>query len=138
MADLPEDRLGPAPSFTNCADDYFGPFTIKQDRKGVKRYRVLFTVWLPELFIWRPPPHLKEMSLLIVFTDALQWFICRRGAICQLRSDQGTNFVGARHKLKAAVAELDHKRIKKELLKDNCAWFTFMMNVPYSSHMGRV
>ena len=43
MADLPEDRLEPAPPVTNCAVDYFRPFTIKQGREEVKRYRVLFT-----------------------------------------------------------------------------------------------
>ena len=84
--------------------------------------------------------HLETSSTLetVAFINALRRFLCRRGPIRQLRSDQGTNFVGAKHELKAAVAELDHERIKKELLKDNCDWFTFMMNVPSSSHMGGV
>ncbi|KAK3752633.1 hypothetical protein QZH41_000497 [Actinostola sp. cb2023] len=44
MSDLPEDRLEPAPPFTNCAVDYFGPWIIKNGRKEVKRYSVLFKV----------------------------------------------------------------------------------------------
>lgn len=43
MADLPEDRLEPTPPFTFCAIDYFGPFVIKEGRKEMKRYGVLFT-----------------------------------------------------------------------------------------------
>ena len=62
----------------------------------------------------------------------------RRGPIHQLRSDQGTNVVGAKHELKAALAELDHEHIKAELLQENCDWFTLAMNVPSSSHMGGV
>lgn len=55
-----------------------------------------------------------------------------------LRSEQGTSFVGAKHELKAALAELEHERIKAELLQENCHWFTFAMNVPSSSYMGGV
>ena len=43
MANLPEDRLEPALPFTFCAVDYFGPWYIKEGRREVKRYGVLFT-----------------------------------------------------------------------------------------------
>ena len=43
MANLPEHRLEPAPPFTHCGVDYFGPFVIKEGRKELKRYGVLFT-----------------------------------------------------------------------------------------------
>ena len=43
MADLPEERITYAPPFTYCGVDLFGPFQIKQGRKEVKRYGVLFT-----------------------------------------------------------------------------------------------
>ena len=134
MADLPEDRVEPAPPFTFCAVDYFGPFSIKESRKQMKRYRVLFTCLASRAI------HLETSTSLETdaFINALRRFICRRGSIRQLRSDQGTNFIGAKHELKAAVAELDHQRIKAELLQENCDWFTFTMNVPSSSHMGGV
>lgn len=38
MADLPEERIEPYPSFTYCGMDRFGPFIVKQGRKGIKRY----------------------------------------------------------------------------------------------------
>ena len=134
MADLPEDRLEPAPPFTFCAVDYFGPFSIKEGRKEMKRYGVLFTCLASRAI------HLETSTSLETdaFINALRRFICRRGPIRQLRSDQGTNFVGAKHELKAALAELDHERIKAELLQKNCDWFAFAMNVPSSSHMGGV
>ena len=43
MADLPFDRVDPAPPFSYCGVDYFGPFLIKEGRKELKRYGVLFT-----------------------------------------------------------------------------------------------
>ena len=43
MADLPSDRTDPAPPFAYSAVDYFGPFIIKEGRKELKRYGVLFT-----------------------------------------------------------------------------------------------
>ena len=43
MADLPEERITAAPPLTYCGVDLFGPFQIKQGRKEVKRYGVLFT-----------------------------------------------------------------------------------------------
>ena len=43
MADLPADRLTPTPPFTYCGVDYFGPWYVKEGRKELKRYGVLFT-----------------------------------------------------------------------------------------------
>ena len=43
MANLPESRLEPAPSFTYCVVDFFGPWLVKEGRKEVKRYGALFT-----------------------------------------------------------------------------------------------
>lgn len=48
------------------------------------------------------------------------------------------NFVQAKHELKAAVAELDDKCVRKELLQENCYWITFVMNVLSSSHKAGV
>ena len=55
-----------------------------------------------------------------------------------LRSDQGTNFVGARNEFKEALSELDHSKISTEMLQQNCDYFSFKMNVPSASHMGGV
>ena len=41
LANLPEDRVEPAAPFTYSID-YFGPLTVKEGRKEVKRYGVIF------------------------------------------------------------------------------------------------
>ena len=43
MANLPKDRLEEVAPFTYSAVDYFGPFCIKEGRKELKRYGVIFT-----------------------------------------------------------------------------------------------
>ena len=134
MAELPEDRLEPAPPFTNCAVDYFGPFIIKEGRKELKRYGVLFTCMASRAVHLEVADTLETDS----FINALRRFVCRRGPIRKLRSDQGTNFVGARTELKTALQELDHGKIRSELQRHDCDWFTFNMNVPSASHMGGV
>ena len=134
MADLPEDRLQIAPPFTNCAVDYFGPFLIKERRKEIKRYGVLFTCLSSRAI------HLEVANTLETdsFINAFRRFVSRRGPINLLRCDQGTNFVGARRELAQALKEMDQEKIKNELLKTDCDYFAFKMNVPGASHMGGV
>ena len=134
MAELPDDRVEPAPPFTNSAVDYFGPFVIKEGRKELKRYGVLFTCMASRAIRIEVAATLETDS----FINALCRFLCRRGPIRQLRSDQGTNFVGARRELKEGLDRLDHTRIRNELQHHNCDWLVFNMNVPSASHMGGV
>ena len=43
MADVPEDRISTEPPFTCVQLDMLGPFTVKQYRKEMKRYGIIFT-----------------------------------------------------------------------------------------------
>ena len=110
----------------------FGPFIIKDGWKELKR--VLFTCMASRAI------HLETFNSLDTdsFINALRRFISRRGPIRQLRSDQGTNFVGARKELAHPLGEMDQERIKAKLLEGQCDWFSFKMNVPAVSHMGGV
>ena len=85
MADLPEDRVEPAPPFSYGAVDYFGPFLIKERRSLVKRYGVLFTCMASR------GVHLEVSNSLDTssFINALRRFLCRRGIVRQLRSRDG-------------------------------------------------
>ena len=134
MTDLPEDRLESAQPFTYCAADYFGPFLVKERRKEIKRYGVIFTCMASRAI------HLEIANSLDTdsFLNAFRRFTSRRGPVRQLRSDQGTNFVGARRELLEALNEMDQEKIKSSLLKEQCDWITFKMNVPSASHMGGV
>ena len=134
MADLPADRLTPTPPFTHCAVDYFGPWYVKEGRKELKRYGVLFTCLVTRAIHLEVANSLETDS----YINALRRFICRRGPVRQMRSDNGSNFIGARRELKEALAEMDQSQVKQEMLKENCDWFELKLNVPTASHMGGV
>lgn len=112
MADLPTDRLEGSQLFTYSAVDYFDPFYIKEGRRELKRYGVLFTCLSSHAI------HLE--AVVSLSTDSF----------LQLRSDQGTNFVGASNELKIALSEMNQDTVKKEMAKNSCNWIAFKMNVP--------
>ena len=72
------------------------------------------------------------------FINALRRFLAEHGPIRQMRSDRGTNFVGAKRELGEALREIDQSRVRDFLLKENCDWVEFKLNVPHASHMGGV
>ncbi|XP_049318702.1 uncharacterized protein LOC125780534 [Astyanax mexicanus] len=131
MADLPADRVNPSPPFSFCGMDCFGPFYSKQGRKESKRYGLVFTCLSSRAV------HIEMLEDLTTdaFINALRCFIAIRGAVRQIRSDQGTNFVGAKNELAKALKELDQDRLTGFLAEKQC---DFIMNVPDASHMGGV
>ncbi|KAK3752530.1 hypothetical protein QZH41_005142 [Actinostola sp. cb2023] len=99
MADLPKERVTPAPPFTFTGVDYFGPYIIKTGRKEVKRYGALFTCLASRAVHIEIANSLETDS----FIQALRRFIARRGPVRTIRSDNGTNFVGAQAELRQAI-----------------------------------
>ena len=134
MSDLPEDRIEPAPPFSYSGVDYFGPFYIRQGRKELKRYGAIFTCLNCRAIHVETAVSLTTDS----FINALRRFISIRGPIRELRSDRGTNFIGAERELAEAVAEMNENQIKQFLLQEGCDYFEFKTNVPNASHMGGV
>ncbi|XP_014675952.1 PREDICTED: uncharacterized protein LOC106815934 [Priapulus caudatus] len=131
MADLPEDRVESSTPFSFSAMDCFGPFLTKKNRKEFKRYGLLFTCLCSRAV------HIEFLDDLTTdaFINGLRCFIAIRGKVRQIRSDQGSNFVGAKNELSAALKELDKERLSSYLANRDC---DFLMNVPYSSHVGGV
>ncbi|KAK5928662.1 hypothetical protein CgunFtcFv8_013710 [Champsocephalus gunnari] len=132
MADLPRDRVSPdEPPFTRVGVDYFGPFEVKRGRSTVKKYGVLFTCLTVRAI------HIEVASSLDTdsFVNALRRFIARRGQVLELRSDNGTNFVGAERELREAIERLNIAKINNTLLQKGIKW-TF--NPPTGSHHGGV
>ena len=111
MADLLVNRLQPSPLFTYCGVDYFEPFHIKEGRKEVKRYGSLFTSMASRAI------HVGIANALTTdsFINALRRFLTLRGPTRQLRSDRGTNFVGAKNELKRALTEMDKNEFRESL-----------------------
>ena len=107
-------RLTPAQPFTYCGADYFGPFRIKEGRKELKHYSVLFTCLSSRAVHIEATNSLETNS----FLNTLCHFIARRGPVCEIRSDQGTNIVGAEKELKKALDEMDHSIIQASLCRE--------------------
>ena len=134
MSDLPIDRLEPGPPFTHSGVDLFGPFYIKAGRSQKKRWGVLFTCLASRAVHIEVAPDMTTNS----FINAYRRFVSRRGQIRTLRSDCGTNIIGAKNELQAALSEMNNDKIHATLLKDDCDWIIFQANVPHASHMGGV
>lgn len=101
MADLPADRLSPMPPFANVGLDVFGPWMVmtRRTRGGSadnKRWVVLFTCMTTRAV----HIELVESMSTSSFINALRRFFSVRGPAKLLRSDRGTNFIGACKELK--------------------------------------
>ncbi|XP_052787345.1 uncharacterized protein LOC128222405 [Mya arenaria] len=136
MADLPADRLTPAPPFTYVGVDVFGPWNVvtRKTRGGQstnKRWAVLFTC----LTIRAVHVELVEEMSSSAFINALRRFISIRGNVLQFRSDRGTNFVGATSDLGVDAVNIEDQRVKGLLEEKGTTW---VFNPPHASHMGGV
>ncbi|XDV29292.1 hypothetical protein PO909_032429 [Leuciscus waleckii] len=132
MTDLPLERILPdLPPFTNVGLDYFGPIEVRRGRSTIKRYGVLFTCMSSRAVHLEVAFSLDTDSCI----HALRRFVCRRGQIKHIRSDNGTNLVGAQVELKKALMTLDKLKIQDALLPDGIKW---SFNPPAASHHGGV
>ena len=132
MAQLPEDRVTPGgAAFKHVGVDYFGPFLAKRGRGTVKRYGCLFTCLTSRAVHIEVAHSLSTSS----FMNCLSRFMARRGRPEVLRSDNGTNFVGADRELREAVSNLDNSALRDQLLDQGIKW---RFNPPQASHMGGV
>jgi hypothetical protein len=132
MADLPVERLTPAPPFSFVGLEVFGPWQVmaRRTRGGIadsKRWAVIFTC----LAVRAIHIELLESMNTSCFINALRRFFAIRGPAVQLRCDNGTNFVGARNELNAAFKEMDTEVITNYLSQQQCEW---ILNPPHGSH----
>ena len=134
MSDLPVDRLEKVPPFTNTGLDVFGPFVVHDGKttrntRGSKKVWVLICVCLVSRAV-----HLELLSSLD--TSALQLALRRfqsiRGTCKRMRSDQGTNFMGACNQNEGSVT---FKEFQKAAEATGCIW---EMPPPYASHFAGV
>ena len=119
MAPLPPDRLITTPPFTNVGIDVFGPWQVitRKTRGGQannKRWAVLFSCLTTRAVHIEV---IEEMST-SSFLNALRRLVALRGEVKLLRSDRGTNFVGA-----------------EKIIGKDIKW---IFNPPHASHMGGV
>ena len=131
MADLSKVICLEVPSFTHCGADVFGLYTIKERRSDLKRYCALNTCFASRAV------HIEVTNALDtdLFIQAWRSFISRRGPVRSIRSDNGTNFVGAERK---ALDEMNHEQVKHYLQKNGTDWITWENNPPAASNMGAI
>ncbi|XP_036007852.1 uncharacterized protein LOC118567265 [Fundulus heteroclitus] len=134
MADLPAERLQTDPPFSYVGLDVFGPWEVSTRRtKGgqanSKRWAVLFTCMSTRAVHIEVIEALSSSS----FINALRRFFAIRGPAKQLRSDCGTNFIGASKELRLDPPKPNEATVDDYLRKQRCSW---VFNAPHSSHMG--
>ena len=131
-ADLPLDRITPyEPAFTSVGVDYFGPFAVKRGRGREKRYGCIFTCLTTRAV------HIETADTLDTdsFINSLYRFMARRGEPRLIRSDNGTNFVGAERELRKEMETWNQDRIQEAMSQWGIRW---LFNPPAASHMGGV
>jgi hypothetical protein len=69
------------------------------------------------------------------FINVLRQFIARRGTPKEIRTDCGTNFRGADHELKKAIALWNDNQLTGKLSQKGIKW---VFNPPYAPHFGGV
>ncbi|XP_061923831.1 uncharacterized protein LOC133663402 isoform X2 [Entelurus aequoreus] len=134
MSDLPVDRLQLEPPFSYVGLDIFGPWEVftRRTRGGQansKRWAVLFTCLCTRAVHIEVVEEMSSSS----FINALRRFFALRGPAKQLRSDCGTNFIGAHKDITTSVP--DENKVQQYLQEHKCTW---VFNPPHSSHMGGV
>ena len=134
MGDLPSDRIEPSPPFTYVGVDVFGPWQVctRRTRGGSansKRWAVLFTCLVSRAIHIEVSEELSTSS----FINSLRRFIALRGPVKQIRSDRGTNFVGAVNELGLQAVFDEGGPIHQFLSEHSCVW---IFNPPHASHMG--
>ena len=72
------------------------------------------------------------------FIQALRRFVARRRGVREIRSDNGTNFVGTESGLRDAMQEMDSTKIGNFLSEQGCDYIIWERNTPHASHMGGV
>ena len=107
LGQLPPFRVEPQHVFLNTGMDFCGPFLVRQ---GYTRKPVELKVFLA-IFICMATKavHLEVVSDLktSAFIASLDRFVARRGLPLHLHSDNGSNYVGAKHQLAAFYKMLD-------------------------------
>ena len=131
MAHFPEQRLDSTkPPFSYVGVDYFGPFFTRRGRAKVKKYGVVFTCLTIRAVHIEIASNFDTSS----FIQALRRFLARRGPVIQIKSDNGTNFVGGERELKA-LENWNREQIHDFLLQRRIDW---SFNPPGVSHFGGV
>ncbi|XP_026467753.1 uncharacterized protein LOC113371339 [Ctenocephalides felis] len=137
MGNLPIERVTIARPFLNTGVDYAGPINLRTSRlrkaPQMKGYIALFICFSTKAI------HLELVTSLTTdaFIAALKRFISRRGKCSKIFSDNGTNFIGARHELHKLYNLFKNEHSRNEVINaaavESIEW---KFNPPHAPHFG--
>ncbi|XP_037816930.1 uncharacterized protein LOC119607192 [Lucilia sericata] len=132
MGQLPPDRITPfVRPFTYTGVDLFGPFNVSVGRRREKRWAVIFTCLTIRAVHIELADELSTDAFILCFRN----FVNRRGTPIRIRSDNGTNFIGAQKLLKKEDRLFDVDKIQEEAINRNIEW---LFNCPGNPSSGGV
>ena len=125
MAPLPEDRIKPAPPFTNVGLDFAGPLYLKDS--GDKVYICLFTCAVTRAV------HLELVCNMTTerFLLALRRMIARRGMCSIIWSDNAKTFKAANKELQQCWRVLESDQTQSALSEKKIQWKFIAEKAPW-------
>ena len=120
MADLPSSRLAPfTPPFYYTSCDYFGPYNVKIGRnKTTKHYGVLFTCLNTRAVHLEMAEDCSTMG----FMQVLRRFFAIRGQPAVMKSDNGSQLVGAERELREMVGGWNAEQLREFCAEKGMQW----------------
>ena len=135
MGQLPKDRVTPSRPFSTTGIDYCGPFTYREGRgRGLRKMEGYIAVFV--CFVTKAV-HLEPASdqTTGTFLAALRRFVTRRNLPRNIHSDNGGNFIGAKHELEKLYALLGTEDLPSELqtylVDHRMVWHTIPARAPH-------
>ena len=132
MADLPSDRLENVACFSQVGIDMAGPWHVFSG-KSTRRTAATRKVWiLIVTCLASRAIHIEVVPAMdtVSFELALRRFIAIRGTCSLIKSDNGSNFLGA-----ISSSEVDMSQLQRVAASHNITW---ELNPPYASNYGGV
>lgn len=127
---LPLDRITPyVQTFFYTGLDYFGPINITIGRRQEKRWIALFTCLTTRAIHMEVAENLSTDACLMVIKN----FCNLRGTPGRIRSDCGTNFVGADNIIRITAEFIEPNEMRRELGTKGIEW---IMNCPGNPEAG--
>lgn len=132
MGQLPKDRLTAyVRPFSYCGVDFFGPINVAIGRRREKRWVALFTCATIRAVHLEISEDLTSDSFIL----CLRNFINIRGVPVRIRSDNGTNFVGAKNEMIKSAEFFGNAGIQRESSKKGIEW---LFNTPGHPEAGGI
>lgn len=132
MGDLPPERLMAFhPAFSQTGTDCFGPITCKDRRRTISMYGVIF------LCLTTKAIHIEAVSSLDTndFIQGLLRFVALRGKVDRIRSDNGSNYLGAERALRELVNAWNERQITDVMTVKGVDW---KFQAPLASSMSGI